>query len=160
MFKKSFFFIFCLFKLIGIVLIISFIISLNYLIQYDSIEHSNHTLQFKPKHDLDIQIKPYEEPIDTNKKNLFILSIGSNRNLMKRSFLNSNFLNDDGVAEDYIDSNSSHVKIPDAFGPPEDIRIEDAVETAEQRRQKIAKRLNSLDNFKQFIESTNSYKLN
>jgi hypothetical protein len=133
---------------------------LNYLIQYDSIEHSNHTFQFKRKHDLDIQIKPYEEPIDTNKKNLFILSIGSNRNLLKRSFLNSNFLNDDGVAQDDIDSSLSHMKVPDAFGPPVDDRIEETVETVEQRRQKIAKRLNSLDNFKQFIESTNSYKLN
>jgi hypothetical protein len=131
---------------------------LNYLIKYDSIEHTNHTLHFKRKHDLDIQIKPYEEPIDTNKKNLFILSIGSNRNLLKRSFLNSNFLNDDGVAEDNADYSVNHLKVTaDSF---EDDRIEEAVETAEQRRQKIAKRLNSLDNFKQFIESTNSYKLN
>lgn len=146
--------------MIGVILIICFIILLSYLIDYDSIEGSKYKIQLDPSNfDLMEAKDPFED-----KKNLFILSIGSNNDFLKRTSLKNSYDNsiDDKISENDEEQEENNVnKIENEIKTttPKEIATAISNYNTENKEDSYlnddnrARVFSKLVNFKQFIES-------
>jgi hypothetical protein len=137
--------------MIGVILIISFIILLSYLIDFDSIEGSKYIIQLdRSNFDLVEPKNPFED-----KKNLFILSIGSNNDFLRRTSLKNYSYDTDKISEHDEENQEEYNKqVP----TNEETNNEAAIAISNYNESNIddnrEKVFSKLVNFKQFIESS------
>jgi hypothetical protein len=139
--------------MIGVILIICFIILLSYLIDYDSIEGRKYIIQLdRSNFDLMEQKSPFED-----KKNLFILSIGSNNDFLKRTTLKNSYdpdkisENDEEIEEESkLAEEQTTIKNETATALCNYNQMDANIDSIDENR---VRALNKLVNFKQFIES-------
>jgi hypothetical protein len=136
-------------QMIGVILIISFIILLSYLIDFDSIEGSKYIIQLdRSNFDLVEPKNPFED-----KKNLFILSIGSNNDFLRRTSLKNYGYDSDKISEHDEENQEENKQVS-----TEETNKETAIaiincneSNIDDNREKV---FSKLVNFKQFIESS------